>query len=589
MSDQLMRYYERELASVRKSLASFAQRHPEQAAQLQLNQSGVEDPNISRLIDGMALLTAKTEQRLDEQLPELLQDLFSLLYPGYLQLIPGYTALTLETDPEQLNENVLLPKGSEVVVTQPQGDCTFTTCADLQVYPFQIDRVDAEAAPFSFTGPGELCHADSVIRIQLSCCDPDSRFSQLQVGDLDFYVRGFENSAASLIEILLQQTELISVSSPDGAQHQTLPGERLQSRVADPGFQWLPRHGNQFAGFDLLRDYFAYPDKGAYFRIAALGEQLSRIDAATVTLNFFVRGLPAEFLRLFDASVFCLNTVPALNLFRRPGEPLNYDFSRLSMPVLADAWADSDIEVVSLDRVREVLPDGERELRPLYQVRYRQDRSAARWQSRQRYDETGQRHVELALSSEQPSTGMVLALDLHCCNGRAPCRIAAGTVAESLAAIDLPGELKLLNSPSAPHYPALDNDLHWRFIALLNANFATLLQTDQPAEALRDLLSLCAPGNSCRQAETITDVSYRQQVAPMQVAGHNIFATGTEVTVTLDAVALGDQAALLGEVLNGFYRQFCSYDRFIQLQLRHFGSDRSGRSYPRVHGSQLCL
>ncbi|MBY4677080.1 type VI secretion system baseplate subunit TssF [Marinobacterium arenosum] len=594
MSDQLMRYYERELAYVRKAMAGFAARFPEQAAQLQINQNSIEDPNITRLIDGMALLTAKTEQRLDAQLPEIVQGLLSILYPGYTELAPSYSALTLEPDPEQLNENVCLPAGSRVAVPLPGGgECQFSTRAELNIYPFTLTAVSAEAAPFNFNVPGQLNNAEAVIQLSLACCDPEGLFSQLQVGDFDFYVRGFEQNAASLIELLLTRTEAISLSDREGLNHRLVDAGRMRSRLADPGFQWLPRYGNQFEGFDLLRDYFTYPDKGAYFRIDGLGEELRRFDENEVVLNLFVRQLPAEFLRLFDASVFRLNTVPAINLFEQQGEPLNYDFSRLSVPVVADAYADSNLEVVSVAEVREVLPDGERRLRPLYEARYRQPDEVRQWQVRQRWDEIGQRRVELTLSSQedelQQAGSIVLALDLWCSNGRSPCTLSAGSEVESLAAIDLPGPLKLLTAPTAPLYPALDNSLNWRFIALLNANFSSLLQTDRPVQALQEVLTLCSHGRTCRQAEAIRDVRYEQQVAAMHVCGANIFATGTEVTLTLDAESLGSQQALFSEVMNAFFQQFCSFDRFMRLHVRHFGDDTNVRSFKPVHGSQLCL
>jgi len=594
LSDQLMRYYERELAYVRKAMAGFATRYPEQAAQLQINRNSIEDPNITRLIDGMALLTAKTEQRLDAQLPEIVQGLLSVLYPGYTEVSPSYCALTLEPDPEQLNEHVHLPAGSRVAVPLPEGgECLFTTRADLNIHPFTLSAVSAESAPFNFSVPGRLERAEAVIQLRLACCDPEGCFSRLQVGDLDFYVRGFEQSAASLIELLLTRTEAISLSDSRGEQHRLIDPARMRSRVADSDFQWLPRYGNHFEGFDLLRDYFTYPDKGAYFRIEGLGEELQRFDDSSVLLNLFVRQLPAEFLRLFDTGVFRLNTVPAINLFEQQGEPLNYDFSRLSVPVVADAYADSDLEVVSVAQVREVLPDGERRLRPLYESRYRQPDEGRQWQVRQRWDEVGRRQVELTLGTRdddlQQAGSVVLALDLWCSNGRSPCMLSADSEVESLAAIDLPGTLKLLTAPTAPQYPALDNSLNWRFIALLNANFSSLLQTDRPVQALQEVLTLCSHGRTCRQAEAIRDVRYEQQVAAMQVCGANIFATGTEVTLTLDADSLGSQQALFGEVMNAFFRQFCSFDRFMRLHVRHFGDDTNVRSFKPVHGSQLCL
>lgn len=100
MSDQLLSYFERELTYIRRALDGFGKDFPEHASSMRLNQSSQEDPNISRLIDAVALLTAKTEKRMDEQFPEILQDLFHVLYPGYLQIVPSRRRLISRRQPD---------------------------------------------------------------------------------------------------------------------------------------------------------------------------------------------------------------------------------------------------------------------------------------------------------------------------------------------------------------------------------------------------------------------------------------------------------------------------------------------------------
>lgn len=598
MSDQLMRYYERELAYIRKALSGFAQRFPEQAEQLQLNKNSVEDPSITRLLDGMALLTARTELRLDEQLPDILQDLLNLLYPGYCQIAPSYCPIQLEEDPEQLSETVILPAGSQLTLPLPETqqsearEALFTTSDDLVIYPFRIQDVRAEIAPFNHEPPPGVKNAEGVIEIELSCCDPEGLFNQLDVEHLDFYVRGFERNADSLMELLLKEVQYISVGDPSGQDYRILDTDQLKSRIADPELQFLPAYLQQFTGYDLLRDYFIYPDKAAYFRLSHFGQGLKTLAHNTLVLRLYVRYLPAEFLRMFDTRVFSLNTVPALNLFRQQGEPLNYDFSQLTMPVVADIGNSSEMEVVSIQEIREVLPDSERRVVPLYEARYQVSENPLQWQGRQRWDENSQRHMELSLSSPYylpDQDNVVLAMDLMCCNGRSPCLVAEGTEVESLESIDLPGELKVVSTPSSPRYPALDNSLYWRFIALLNNNFASLLQTHDPVAALKDVLTLCSQSQLCQAAEAIREVSYRQEVSTMNVCGQNTFASGTRVRVTVDTDTLDASFAVFSQVLNSFFQQFCSFDRFIQVSISQFGNDANQHDFPAVHGSQLCF
>lgn len=593
MSDQLMRYYERELAYIRKALSGFAQRFPEQAEQLQLNKNSVEDPSITRLLDGMALLTARTELRLDEQLPDILQDLLTLLYPGYSQIAPGYCPIQLQEDPEQLSEAVVLPAGSQLALPlSDEQQAIFTTCDELVVQPFRIRDVRAEIAPFNHEPPARLKNAEGVIEIELSCCDPDARFDQLILSELDFYVRGFERNADSLMELLLKEVMFIAVGDLSGEDYQILEPGCLNSRISDPTFQFLPAYHQQFTGYDLLRDYFTYPDKAAYFRLSDFGKATHRMAHNTLVLRLYVRHLPAEFLRLFDTRVFSLNTVPAINLFRQPGEPLNYDFSQLMMPVVPEVSSGSDLEVVSIDHVREVLSDRDRRVVPLYEARYNASDNPLQWQARQRWDENGQRHMDLTLSSPYylpDQDSVVLSMDLMCCNGRSPCLVAEDSPVENLEPIDLPGELKVVSTPSSPRYPSLDNGLYWRFIALLNNNFASLLQTQDPVAALKDVLTLCCQHQSCLPAEAIREVRYQQEVSTITVCGQNTFASGTRVWISVDTDVLDSSFSVLSQVLNSFFQQFCSFDRFIQVNVSQFGNDINQHNFPAVHGSQLCF
>ncbi|TDO98034.1 type VI secretion system baseplate subunit TssF [Marinomonas balearica] len=599
MSDQLLSYFERELAYVRRALDSFGNEFPDHAASMRLNQTGQEDPNIGRLIDAMALLTAKTEKRLDEQLPDVLQDLFNVLYPGYLQIVPSYTPLTVTLGDDPITERVVLPKGSESALMVKEAECLFTLVDDLIIEPFVIKDIQAESAPFNFPTPKTVRRAESVVQVTLNCSDPSVLFSQLGLasaskqksGHFDFYVRGFESSSRGLIDLLLLNTEAISLFDGNGNQVDIDPA-RLVSRAADPQFSWLPDHGNHQIGFDLLREYFAYPDKAAYIRLENLCEELSRFHSNTVTLNFFVQQLPVEYLRLFNQQVFLLNTAPAVNLYPQRGEPVRYDFTKLSIPVVADSQSNNELTVVSVEKVSEVLPTGEVPLSPIYEGGYWFDDRAPKWQVRQFWDEKGRRLMDLSVSYGSEVTtqdAVVLSMSLNVCNGRLPCLVPSYSHAESYAAVDIPGELKNVRTPTAPQYPALDNQLGWRFIAMLNANFSSLTQADDPTRALQDVLRLSTHSVQCKVADSIKDVRYKHLVAPITIDRQSIFASGTQVTVLIDDELLGADFAVVSNVLNGFYQQYCSFDRFMQVNVERFGSDVPGVEFEKCHGSQLCL
>lgn len=593
MSDQAMLYYERELAYIRKALGAFADQHPNHAAQLQINRSSVEDPNISRLIEGMALLTAKTEQHLDEQFPDLVQDLFSLLYPGMLELAPSYFPLRLTPDPDQLNETQCLPAGSLVsVAMSDEQECHFTTVTDLNIYPFILKNITAQAAPFSTLPPTSLHSAEAVIQLHLQCADLQAQFNQLDLADLELYVNGFEGDSESLIDLLLEHSSCITLSDLDGKVHRDIPLDSLVNRATQTDFQWLSKHGNQFSGFDLLRDYFSYPDKSAYFKITDFGSHAVCFKESKLILNIYVTRLPAEFLRIFDDKVFSLYTVPAINRFVQAGEPMQYDASSLAMPVICDAQIQSSLEVITVDTVYEIDAYGEHRLNPLYKQRYGDDPNQRKWQSRQRWDTQGDRAIEISVTIDEQELArerITLALDLICGNGRAPCTIVKGCEVINLSVTDLPGLLSVAAVPTGPIYPNLREDLYWRFIALLNANFSSLLHTDDPVAALQNMLALCNQGRDSKQVSAVKGLVFSPTVGSVQVDNKPIFSSGSLVKLTLDKRQLATSSSVFGRVLNVFLQQFCSYDRFIQLQINHFGDDSYSKEFKPVQGSQLCL
>ena len=61
MSDELLAYYEKELAFIRQLGAEFAKEHPKIAGRLGINDEIIEDPHVSRLIERFAYLTARIQ------------------------------------------------------------------------------------------------------------------------------------------------------------------------------------------------------------------------------------------------------------------------------------------------------------------------------------------------------------------------------------------------------------------------------------------------------------------------------------------------------------------------------------------------
>ena len=82
-------HYQNELAQLRRLANEFAQTNPALAPLLGIDSAS--DPDVERLLEGVAFLTGMVRQRLDDEFPEFIQELAQLLYPHYLQPLPCMT------------------------------------------------------------------------------------------------------------------------------------------------------------------------------------------------------------------------------------------------------------------------------------------------------------------------------------------------------------------------------------------------------------------------------------------------------------------------------------------------------------------
>src|SRR5690625_633527 len=71
MADELLSYYEKELAFIRQMGAEFARENPKIASRLGINVDTIEDPHVSRLVESFAYLNARIHHKLDDDFPEI--------------------------------------------------------------------------------------------------------------------------------------------------------------------------------------------------------------------------------------------------------------------------------------------------------------------------------------------------------------------------------------------------------------------------------------------------------------------------------------------------------------------------------------
>jgi type VI secretion system protein ImpG len=611
MRDDLLYYYERELTYLRRTGAEFARRYPKVASRLLLEPNKCDDPHVERILEGFAFLAARLHLKLDDDFPVVSEALLSVLYPHYTRPIPSMSLVEFQLDPEQgkLTSGAHIPRDSQLF-SRPVGGapCKFRTCYDTTLWPVQVASA-RWMAPYELSPAVRAGDAVAALRIELECL-PEVRFGQLELDSLRLHLHAEPTLASTLYELLCNNCTQILLREP------TAPGrkERREPIVLPPsalqpvGFgeheTMLPVPRRAFLGYQLLLDYFAFPEKFHFVDIGGLSAMRDADFGSKAELIFLVSSFErADRRAMLETGVskqtIRLGCSPIVNLFPQASEPILLTQKKQEYLIVPDARRRATTGVFSVDEVVAVTPDSERTLRfePLYSFRHGHaigngngtgngTRGSLFWQARRepvqwRIDEGTDvflSFVDLSARTVYPAMDAVTTR-LTCYNGDLPSRLPFG---QGGTDFELPGgqpirQVVALSKPTAVIHPPLGKPLLWRLISQLSLNYMSLV--DGGSEALQEMLRLH------NFAESV--VAEKQIQGILRVAGspcysridgdHGVtFARGQKVEIEFDEEQFtGGGVYLFASVLERFLGMYVSLNSFCTLAA--FSRQRKGK------------
>lgn len=590
MRDDLLAYYERELTFLRQLGAEFAEKYPKVANRLLLEPDRCEDPHVERLLEGFAFLAARVHLRIDDDFPEISEALLSILYPHYIRPIPSMTVAEFHLDPNEGKKTTgFTVQAGSTLYSRPVGGipCKFRTSHDLTMWPLTVSEA-------SFRPPDQLrpeVHAPdavAVCRLQLACL-PDVQFKTLPLSSLRFYLSGESTMVHTLYELLFNSCTRIVIRDPrsEGA---VAPVHLPASALHQVGFReedaLLPSPRRSFAGYRLLYEYFALPERFFFIELRGL-EPLAAFGSEAEILFMigpFERNDRYQPLELgVNAKTFRLNCSPIVNLFQQTAEPVLLDQTHYEYPVIPDLRRRNSMEIFSIDQVYSSNPDTREitDYEPFYSLRHTRSNEAGKtyW------------HATTHLASKKGESGgdvMISMLDLT--GTRARPSSNALTVKCTCTNRDLPSQLPFgdergdfelegtsmikrivsLRKPTPSLRPAFDRSLLWRKISHFSLNYLSLVEEGR--EALQEILRLYNYSGSSyleRQIDGILSVKSRRHFARVVTELSVSFVRGTRVEIELDeAQFVGGGVYLFASVLEYFLGLYASLNSFSQLVVR---------------------
>jgi type VI secretion system protein ImpG len=608
--EDLLRYYKTELTYLRQMGGVFADRYPKIAKRLELGRDECADPQVERLIEAFAFLTARLQHEIDSEFPDITNALLDILYPQLSNPIPSMAIAQFNVDPAQkLTTGHLIEKETPLFADAADGvSCRFRTCYPVTLWPLRVAE-----AEFGNTRRWNFLDADTkvacVLRLKLQCLPAGSTFQELEgLNRLRFYLSGEPLAIKTIYERLFCHLENVAIQVPSRTDENGREGEQNipnapprylgAESIKEVGFgldnDVLPYPPNAHPGYMLLQEYFAFPKQYFFFDLCfdqnsppgATGTLLDSLDLKEKTRDldilFLLTRPPRESL-VVDEKTFCLGCTPIINLFHKTTEPIRLDHRSLEYPLVPDKRRERTTEIHSIVSVSASSNADDKitqQLEPFYSYNHRMQAAnhTAFWHARrvasQQKDMRGTdmllSFLDLDLKPRLPAMQTVYAHTL-CTNRELARQLPAGAALqiEQAAPLDKRWPIVCLEKPSKPLSPPLKGATSWRLISHLSLNHLSLSEDKDSLAALKEILRLyCAPDNHFHQQliEGICQMKCRRVVRHIGDEPWRGFCRGTEVTLKFDEDYYeGSGAFLFGAVLNRFFASYASVNSFTQL------------------------
>lgn len=611
MPDELVGYYERELGFLRQMGAEFSKKHGKIAQRLGIEPDRCEDPHVERLLEGFAFLAARIHRKLDDELPELTESLFNILYPHYVRPIPSMSIAEFHPDPEQgkLTTGFHIAKNAMLYSRPVQGiPCKFRTGFDTTLWPLQVSAA-RWTSPDRLPTPVKAPQAVAACQLELTC-SPDVRFDALELNSLRFYLSGEPTLVSTLYELLFNNRLQILVRDPakgSRAQPIPLPVSALQPVGFREEESLLPFPRRSFIGYRLLQEYFAFPEKFFFIELNHLdilaGAGFGRSAEIIFLISPFERSDRHQILEMgVSAQTFRLNCTPIVNLFTQTAEPIRMDETRAEYSVVPDARRRRGMEIFSIDQVLSSSPGSEEitYFEPFYSLRHSGtgDSRRAFWRATRReldFDDSSDLSIsflDLAGKGVRPDVE-TLTVRCTCTNRDLPSTLPFGQASGDfeLEGASIVKRVVTLHKFTPSYRLPAGKELLWRLLSHLSLNYLSLVEEGQ--EALQEILRLynfSGSGHAERQIDGIKSVTSRRHFGRV-VSEHGIhFVRGTRVEMELDEDQfVGGGVYLFAQVIEHFLGLYVSMNSFSQLEART--QQRKGvlKQWPPRAGHRILL
>jgi type VI secretion system protein ImpG len=584
--EDLLPHYERELALLRRSLHDFAARYPKIAARLAISGEHSDDPHVERMLQSFALLAAQIDTRLDDDYPEFTEGMLQALYPHYLRPYPSCSIVEFDAQSafDGLSSPVTIKRGAELVSkTQP---CRFRTAYDVTLAPIRITAaryLSSASAPANASLPP---HTAGIAAITFSEASTAAGLKAIAPPTIRLHVHGQREVVTALTDTLLLHATKAFVEADGNGRWIALDRVPIDAVGFAADEALIEAASEASKPFQLLAEYFAFPDKFDFLDIDAASMLTAAGSCRTITLHVAIEGVhedswAGQRIAQLSPRHLKLSCTPIVNLFPTKAEPIKIDeitHSYAVNPKVQKSANTADFAVYSVDAVypEKQSAASPAAFQPFYGLMHGSAAalSGPYWVARTdedpaRRDAPSTKLAFVGLDGHPaPVPATQVALDVTCTNRNVPATLPYGTATGDLIVEggSVASRLVLLRRPTDSLRAQQNNGSLWRLLAQLAPHAAAL--SAQGLEEIKRLLRQFAALSStpARHIEGIAFAGSRSTMQWIVMEPCPSLVRGIEVTLAVDEQAFsGSSISAFIDVMDRFFAPFAPQNSFIQL------------------------
>jgi type VI secretion system protein ImpG len=577
-------YYREELISLRQSGKGFSKKYPEIAGRLDINGGESMDPQTERIIESVAFMAAKLNQKIDGNVQLIAFHLLTVLYPNLVNQFPSCGIVRFDSSVKvSTSDKVFLPKGTCLFANSRRKiNCTFKTVYPINLYPIKVIYTGIT------TVPGYAYEQFIEVRMNTKSVP----FEQINIHDILFHI-----SSEILEDSLLVYEALFLGAEPN-----------VLAKIGDAFFKIdkdnfiqcgfrddetvCPVHKYTSNTLQLFQEFLHFKRKFMFFRILNLDKliknsSIESINEISVFLKIHL--INEKLLSIVGTGTIITDAVPIANLFKVTSDPFRFDGTKSKYLLVADQSRDKSIEIHSISEITmmDVNTQEPRAIQPYFSLTIDADTNVIHdvfWMYTREPSEirglngfdTYISLIETRMNPQNVYANIVYATTL--CTNR-------------FEALDIPthGRMEIENADSAGYFGTLlyrmtlpaslidDNDSLWNLVSQISATHISVADGGRLLSSLSKLLEVFACGAKLKQSEIldgIGGVDIRKTVRRIGTDAWRGFVSGLEAEIFINDNEVSPGKFLLFSVLNQYLSSSISINSFIELSLKSKGTNK---------------